>query len=39
MENFILHNPTKIIFGKGKIAVLPYELPKNKKILLLVWKK
>lgn len=34
MLNFILHNTTKIIFGKGQIASLTNEIPKNKKILL-----
>lgn len=34
MNNFILHNPTKIIFGKGQIATLPNHISKDKKILL-----
>jgi NADP-dependent alcohol dehydrogenase len=34
MLNFILRNPTKIIFGKGQIARLPFEIPKDQKILL-----
>jgi len=34
MKNFTLHNPTKIIFGKGQIATLSNELSKDKKILL-----
>ena len=34
MLDFIFHNPTKIIFGKNKIADLAHEIPKNKRILL-----
>lgn len=34
MENFIYQNPTKVIFGKGQIAQLTTQIPKNKKILL-----
>lgn len=33
--NFTFHNPTKVIFGKGKIADLPKELDKKLNILLL----
>ena len=35
MNNFEFKNPTKIIFGKGKINSLSREIPKNAKILLL----
>jgi NADP-dependent alcohol dehydrogenase len=34
MYNFEFKNPVKIIFGKGQIAKLSNELPKNHKILL-----
>ncbi|AOM41207.1 alcohol dehydrogenase [Xenorhabdus hominickii] len=34
MQNFTLHTPTKIIFGKGQIAQLSNEIPKTAKILL-----
>ena len=34
MNNFIFQNPTKLIFGKGQIARLSKELPKNGKILV-----
>lgn len=34
MKNFVFHNPVKIIFGKGQIASLAGEIPKNAKILL-----
>ena len=35
MNNFELHNPTKILFGKGQIENLSKEIPENAKILLL----
>lgn len=35
MNNFELHNPTKIVFGKNKIENTSKEIPKNAKILLL----
>ncbi|MBS9767270.1 MAG: iron-containing alcohol dehydrogenase [Flavobacteriaceae bacterium] len=35
MKNFEYKNPTKILFGKGQIANLDKEIPKNAKILLL----
>lgn len=35
MINFEFKNPTKIIFGKGQIANLAKELPKDAKILML----
>lgn len=34
MNNFEFHNPTKLIFGKGKINTLKEQLPKEAKILL-----
>ena len=34
MLDFEFYNPVKIIFGEGKISQLPYEIPKNKKILM-----
>ena len=34
MYNFEFKNPVKILFGKGKIAKIAEELPKDKKILL-----
>jgi len=33
-NNFKFQNPTKLIFGKGTIAQLAEELPKNEKILV-----
>lgn len=35
MLNFEFKNPTKIIFGKGEIAKISNEIPKNAKILML----
>ncbi|MEH6884227.1 iron-containing alcohol dehydrogenase, partial [Priestia megaterium] len=37
MENFIYHNPTKLIFGKDQLQVLSEELPKYGKNILLVY--
>ncbi|MDR0835766.1 MAG: iron-containing alcohol dehydrogenase [Tannerella sp.] len=34
MKNFVLNNPTKLIFGKGKIADLTKEVNKSDKILI-----
>jgi alcohol dehydrogenase YqhD (iron-dependent ADH family) len=34
MNNFIFHNPTKLIFGKGTISSLSNEIPKDKTILV-----
>ena len=34
MYNFEFQNPTKLIFGKGQIARLTKELPRDKKILV-----
>ena len=35
MRNFKLKNPTKIIFGKGEMAKMAAELPKDAKVLML----
>jgi NADP-dependent alcohol dehydrogenase len=35
MNNFEFKNPTKVLFGKGKIENLATEIPKNAKILML----
>ena len=34
MENFVFHNPVKILFGKGQIAHLGAEIPAHAKVLL-----
>ena len=34
MNNFIYHNPTKLVFGKGQIARLPKFIPAGKRIML-----
>jgi NADP-dependent alcohol dehydrogenase len=34
MENFVFHNPVKIIFGKGEIAKIKELIPPNKKVML-----
>lgn len=34
MNNFEFKNPTKIIFGKGQIAQIENEIPKDKKIMI-----
>lgn len=34
MNNFVFQNPTKLIFGRGQIARLAKELPKDKKIMV-----
>lgn len=34
MNNFIFHNPTKLIFGKGTISNLSTEIPLDKTILV-----
>lgn len=34
MNNFVFQNPTKLIFGKGQIARLAKELPRDKKIMV-----
>lgn len=33
MENFVFHNPVKLIFGKGQIAALGREIPKGARVL------
>ncbi len=35
MNNFIFHNPTKLIFGKGTISSLSTEIASDKKILII----
>ncbi|MCQ2008569.1 MAG: iron-containing alcohol dehydrogenase [Sporolactobacillus sp.] len=37
MDNFIFHNPTKLIFGKGQLEKLKDELPKYGTRVLLVY--
>ncbi|MFZ1492301.1 MAG: iron-containing alcohol dehydrogenase, partial [Candidatus Competibacter denitrificans] len=34
MLNFSFYNPTKILFGKGQIAKIGKEIPKDQRILL-----
>ena len=34
MNNFIYHNPTKLVFGKGQIAQLAKLIPAGKKIMI-----
>lgn len=34
MNNFVFQNPTKLVFGKGKIARLPKLIEKGRKILM-----
>lgn len=34
MKNFIYHNPTRLVFGKGQIAQLSKLIPAGRKILL-----
>lgn len=34
MNNFIYHNPTELVFGKGQIAKLAKLIPADKKILM-----
>ncbi|MDX6842009.1 alcohol dehydrogenase [Hafnia paralvei] len=34
MQNFTLHTPTKVLFGKGQIANLRNEVPENARILI-----
>lgn len=34
MQNFVLHNPTKIIFGKDRINELAKEIPKEARLML-----
>ena len=34
MKNFQFYNPVKIIFGKGQIATLAHQVPKDARILL-----
>lgn len=34
MQNFIYHNPTRLLFGEGQIARINREIPKGAKILM-----
>jgi NADP-dependent alcohol dehydrogenase len=34
MQNFIFYNPTKILFGRGKIADLARSIPANSRVLI-----
>ena len=34
MNNFVYHNPVKLIFGKGQISRISQEIPENARILL-----
>ena len=34
MQNFTFHNPTRILFGAGRIADLPRELPAGARVLI-----
>lgn len=34
MNNFTLHIPTKVLFGKGQIAAIRQEIPANAKVLM-----
>lgn len=34
MENFVFHNPVKVIFGKGQIKAIGREIPKGSRVLL-----
>ena len=34
MNNFILHTPTKVLFGKGQVAQLREQLPHDARILI-----
>ncbi|MGE5477008.1 MAG: iron-containing alcohol dehydrogenase [Bacteroidales bacterium] len=33
MENFVFHNPVKLIFGKGQIKAIGREIPKGARVL------
>lgn len=33
MDNFVFHNPVKILFGKGQIAAIGKEIPKGSRVL------
>lgn len=35
MNNFVLHTPTRILFGKGQISQLSTSIPANSKVLIL----
>jgi NADP-dependent alcohol dehydrogenase len=35
MNNFDFHNPTRILFGKGRIADLKDQVPNDAKVLII----
>lgn len=39
MKNFEFYNPTRIVFGEGKIAELNRLVPKEAKVLILLAAK
>ena len=34
MDNFIFHNPVKVLFGKNQIAQINQEIPKDKRVMI-----
>ena len=34
MENFTFHNPTRILFGRGRIADIRREVPAGARVLI-----
>jgi NADP-dependent alcohol dehydrogenase len=34
VNNFVFHNPVRVLFGKGQIAAIAKEIPENARILL-----
>lgn len=34
MQNFVFQNPTKLVFGRGQIALLSDLIDKSRKVLL-----
>ena len=34
MLNFDFYNPTKLMFGQGRIADIAYEIPRNARVLI-----
>ena len=34
MQNFTFHNPTRILFGKGRIADIAREIPAGARVLI-----
>lgn len=39
MNNFDFHNPTRVLFGKGRIADLKDQVPADAKVLREVYKR